>query len=201
MTWMLTALIGASLGYALVQVLFIRCFYPKSPVRLANLQWQGWVPRWLDTQLASTAERLIISIQLGRLIQERLLDGKTRQAADQWITQKVGDYLTHTLPVKWPMISMLIGEKTHDKVKQALSDYLQENWDNQIQSLGEQHLSETALRQYVKQFVQSVDTSKWKDQFEVAAQNWKRRILLIAMPLGALLAILGKLIYQALISG
>lgn len=56
-------------------------------------------------------KEIINSLQLGERIRERLLDGKTREAVDQWLTEQVGQYLTNTLPSKWPMISMLIGEK------------------------------------------------------------------------------------------
>ncbi|MEY4892890.1 MAG: hypothetical protein RIQ34_1502, partial [Bacteroidota bacterium] len=92
MTWMLTAFIGALLGYALVQVLYLFTFYPKKSIRIAFWDCQGWIPRWFDQKMTIAVKEIIISLQLGERIRERLLDGKTREAVDQWLTEKVGQY-------------------------------------------------------------------------------------------------------------
>lgn len=199
MTWLLTAFIGAFFGFILVQVIYFLSFYPKKPIRFCFFTWQGWIPRWIIQNLPSALENLLISARIGQMIEERLLDEKTRQATDHWITAQVGDYLTHTLPVKWPMISLLVGEKTHDKIKQALSDYLLENWDKNVKSLGNEHLSDNAVRKHVQNFMQNSDAGKWVLLIEEAAGKWKLRILLITLPLGALMALLGKILFQALI--
>lgn len=199
MSWLLTAFIGASLGFILIQVIYFLSFYPKKPIRFSFFTWQGWIPRWINHNLPSAIENLLISAHVGQRIQEQLLDQKTRQATDLWITTMVGDYLTHTLPVKWPMISMLVGEKTHDKIKQALSDYLLENWDKNVKSLGNEHLSDNSIRKHVRNFMQNSDAGKWVLLIEEAAGKWKLRILLITIPLGALMAVLGQILFQALL--
>jgi hypothetical protein len=200
MTWILTAFIGSFLGYVLIQVLYLISFYPKKSIRIAFWDWQGWIPRWYDQKMTIAVKEIIISLQLGERIRERLLDGKTREAVDQWLTEKVGQYLTNTLPSKWPMISMLIGEKTHEKVKQALSDYLFEHWQTNIESMSQNQLSDAALSKQIDGFLTSADTKNWYAKIEELAAKWKPRLLLISLPLGAGMAVLGKLIHHSLLS-
>lgn len=90
--------------------------------------------------------------------------------------------------------------KTHEKVKQALSEYLIEHWETNINSFSKNQLSEIAILNQVDGFFASADTRKWYVQFELMAAKWKYRFLMISLPLGAGMAVLGKLIHHSLLS-
>lgn len=200
MTWIGTAFVGALLGWWLVTLLFFFCFQPKKPIRLANFVWQGLVPRWLNRNLIPTLASWVHALKPSQEIQKRLLAPETRMAVDHWITQQADLYLTHTLPAKWPMISMLIGDKTQEKVRQALSEFLAENWEKNIDSLTQKHLTEAALCARLESLLQTEDVAGWTVRIEQAATRLKRGLLLISIPTGALLAIAGRFLHQLLLS-
>ena len=200
MTWIGTAFVGALLGWWLVLVLFFFCFQPKKPIRLGNFLWQGLVPRWIDRNLTPTLESWVISLNPSQEIKKLLLAPETRMTVDHWITAQADQYLTHTLPAKWPRISMLIGDKTQEKVRQALSEYLAENWEKNIDSIRQKHLTERALCARLESLLKTNDVAGWTARIEQAVSRSKRGLLLISIPTGAGVAIAGRLLHQLLLS-
>ncbi len=199
MPWILTAFVGALLGWCVVQFFYLFVLYPIVPVRIGPWTWQGLLPRWLKHHLVPFLEKSVRSLHPGERIRERLSSNETRTQAERWLIGQADQYLTETVPAKWPMIALLIGEKTQEKVRQALSQHLSEHWQSNIDTLGREQLSDSAIAGYLQHILHTEDLTGWFNRIRVILAGWKIRLLVFSTIAGATLAILGKILYQLLL--
>lgn len=200
MPWILTAFVGALLGWCFVQTFFFFVLHPVVPVRVGPWTWQGLLPRWLKHNLVPFLEKSVRSLQPGERIRERLSSMETRTQAERWLIGQADQYLTETVPAKWPMIALLIGEKTQDKVRQALTQHLSEHWQSNIDTLSREQLSDPAIAGYLQHILHTDDQTGWFNRIREILAGWKSRMLVFSMLAGAALALLGKLLYQLLLN-
>ena len=145
MNWILTALIGAFLGSIAWLLFYSFLCSPRSPKQMGRFTWIGFIPRWVQKSLPGQLQNRLLNLHLSETLCQVLQQPSTRVQVSDWLGNRVHDYITHTLPQKWPMLSMLIGEKTSDKVKTALREYLEENWNAQVEKLAAEELSNEKL--------------------------------------------------------
>lgn len=131
-------------------------------------------------------------------IKAQLVKPETKEQAATWLLEQVNRYLSVTVPEKWPMLSLLIGDKTHDKIQKAISEHLQDNWDGMVDSLCRQQLSDEQIAALVRStlFEQQIDAIK-----ELAREKAKKYMIRIApflLLFSVLIAILGRMIYLTL---
>jgi uncharacterized membrane protein YheB (UPF0754 family) len=119
--WVLIPVISAFTGWLANRILVKMLFYPKEPRKIFGFTIQGIIPK----KQAQLVEKL------GKLVSEELFSFAdiTQKAVDPVHFQKlmplieehVDDFLRVKLPVKMPMISMFIGDKTINELKTVFS--------------------------------------------------------------------------------
>lgn len=101
------------------RVLLIFLFSPLKPVSLAGMKIQGLLPRyriqliretgvWINTQLIPTLK-----------LEEKLIAPENLEKLMPVIEEHIDDFLRHKLTQEMPMISMFIGDKTINKLKET----------------------------------------------------------------------------------
>lgn len=187
MTWILTAIIGACLG---------ACVWAVGGWVLTSF----FLPNWFRHRAPNLLIAEIIQLQPSHSIEQFLLRPQLQDQVDQWLGAQVDQYLTVVVPEKWPMVSLLIGDKTRDKVRQALSDYLRDHWNQNIKSLSREHLTDAQIAQQIVMLSKLDDPTRWTNRFDALLKKQAGWILLFSIGLGAGLSLLGRLIFKMLIS-
>ena len=145
-------------------------------------------------------EKWIRKLHPAPYIESQLNQSKTRDQVDQWLNKQISDYLTHTVPQKWPMLSMLIGEKTQDKIQQALSAHLEEKWEEITRGICKNHLSDERLTEILLQQLTHENKAFLATHAWLVIKRAILRLTPILLALGSLLAVAGRLLYQTLSS-
>lgn len=201
MTWIPTALTGALLSGFLLLLVALLLRYPSPPVRIGPWKWTGLIQYWVHYKFTGHLSGWIQLIRPSEQILSLLQRPSTRDQVERWLTRQADQYLTVTVPQKWPMLSLLIGDKTQEKVRVALSSHLQENWDASVNGLCEEYLSNEQLSALL---IEAISSKKVLDAMTAHIWSVIKKLLIRWSPfiilLGALLAILGRLIHQCFTS-
>lgn len=96
------------------------------------------------------------------------------------------------------MLSLLIGDKTTEKVQQALSEYLNENWDSQIEKLCHEELSDEILVARILTMELFTDSTIISNLLLRWVSKWSLRILLVVATFSALMAMAGHWLFLML---
>ncbi len=116
----LLPVISAFIGYITNLVAIKMLFHPKEPVQFLGIAFQGVFPK----------RQKMFAEKLGKLVSDELLsfddiskaftNEEDLNAVVPVLEAKVDDFLRHKLPSEMPMISMFIGDKTVNKMKEVL---------------------------------------------------------------------------------
>ncbi len=200
MTWILTALAGALTGGVCFLLLVFLTRFPHRPIRIGSLVWSGWLAAFTNHQLPKQLIALVMGLRLQEQIRDFLLANSTREAAERWIRSQLSHYLINTLPEKWPMISLMIGEKTQDKVLQAVTDHVQSNWSPSIQQLCSTQLSEQQVQDRLVTLMQLDKPDIWTEILWKSLKKALPRLFVYILLLSSLLALIGKVFYIILLN-
>src|SRR5690348_3637028 len=109
----IAALIGWFTNFIAIQMLF----HPRKKVRVLFWDVQGVFPR----------RQQLVAEKIGKLVGDELLSlhdikesigrPETLAMINQKIELKIDDYLTTTFPAHYPIMSLLLGKKTKERLK------------------------------------------------------------------------------------
>lgn len=198
MNWILTALIGAFLGSICWLTFYSVLRFPSKPVKIGPFTWSGLLTGWVQKYLTAQASEALLQLHPGGKIRELLQAPSTRQRAIDWLSGRVQDYISNTLPQKWPMLSLLIGDKTSEKVQQALSEYLNEHWDDQIEKLTREELSDEKLVARILSMELFTDSNIISNLLLRWLSKRSLWIMLLLATLSALMAMAGRWLFLML---
>ena len=198
MNWILTALIGAFLGSICWLTFYSVLRFPSRPVKIGPFIWSGLLTAWVQKSLTAQAREALLQLHPGAKIRELLQDPSTRQRVINWLSGRVQDYISNTLPQKWPMLSLLIGDKTSEKVQQALSEYLNENWDGQIDKLSREELSDEKLVARILSMELFTNSNIISNLLLRWLSKRSLRIMLLLASISALMAMAGRWLFLML---
>jgi len=196
MNWMLTAGVGAMMGIFTLLFTLLVLRYPRRPIRLGRFQWSGLIDRWTRQQMEKQALALLSSLDLSNQIRSLLLKPNTQEQAERWITDAASRYLTTTLPEKWPMVSMLIGDKTQEKVLNAIREQLRSSWNSSIDQFHQHQLQEENIHKQIIQLTRLNQPAKWNEMIWSFLVKRIFRLLITFLLLGAMMAVLGSFLYN-----
>ncbi|MFN4892660.1 MAG: hypothetical protein ACK5G0_02720 [Bacteroidota bacterium] len=198
MNWILTALIGAFLGSICWLIFYSVLRFPSRPVKIGPFIFSRLLSGWIQKSLTAQARETLLQLHPGGKIRELLQAPTTRERVIDWLSGRVQDYISNTLPQKWPMLSLLIGDKTTEKVQQALSEYLNENWDSQIEKLCHEELSDEILVARILTMELFTDSTIISNLLLRWVSKWSLRILLVVATFSALMAMAGHWLFLML---
>jgi hypothetical protein len=200
MTWILTALAGALTGGFCFLLLVLLTRFPRRPVRIGSLVWSGWLTTFTNHQLPKQLASLVMELRPHEQIRDFLMASPTREAAETWIRSQLSHYLITTVPEKWPMLSLIIGEKTQDKVLTAVSEHIHSNWTPSIQQLCSTQLSEQQVQQRLISIMRLDKPAIWTEILWKSLKKALPRLFGYVLLLSSLLALVGRLCYAILLN-
>jgi len=198
MAWILTALSGALTGVVFCLLLLLMLRYSRTPIVIGPIRWQGLLHHWYRNRLRDYLSSMTRSLDLQAQIRLLLLRDSTREQAEAWLGKQVDAYMTNTLPEKWPMASLLIGEKTQEKVRMALSDHIRTSWQPAMETLMEENLSNEQIRDTILQIAKCDQPEHWSEKTWQFIFSKKWPLLLLFLSVGLLIALINRFIYVLL---
>ncbi len=111
-------LLSALLGWCIVFLGGRYLFFPARPVSFLGLQLQGIIPKRLPVIAAQLKEHISRQLDLGKMLEDKLQDPELFASVKPVIETHIDDFLRHRLKEQMPMISMFIGDKTVQSLKE-----------------------------------------------------------------------------------
>lgn len=199
MSWILTLFVGVVLGLLFSVLILLLVRYPRTPLKIGPLVWSGFLYSWVDKELKNQVRSLLLRLEPQAQIERLLLNPSTLSQVEKWLGEQIDGYVRHTLPEKWPMISMLIGEKTTEKVRNAISEHLHANWEKQIKGLSRQHLTNEQLIDRLNQIGKFDQSEHWSNQLWIPIKRIAPTLVFISGLSGGFLAVMGRFCYELLL--
>lgn len=138
---------------------------------------------------------MLLQLDLSNQIREMLLKPTTQEQAERWVIEAARRYMTSTLPEKWPMVSMLIGDKTQDKVLNAISEQIRSSWESGVNRFCTQQLHPEQIQQQIIHLAKLDKPEHWNDLIWSAINKRIFHLLILAMLYGSVTALLGACLH------
>ncbi len=115
---LLIPLLSCLLGWGIVRFLGWYLFFPQRPAAFLGLQIQGVVPKMLPTIATQLKQHISKELDLSKILDDKLQDPELFGSVKPVIETHIDDFLRHRLKEQMPMISMFIGDKTVQSLKE-----------------------------------------------------------------------------------
>lgn len=162
-TFILIPVISAFIGWITNWVAIKMLFHPRKPVKVLGFTIQGIFPKRQE-QFAA---------RLGKLVSEELLsfddivsriaDPSKMDAVIPMLETRIDTFLRHKLSESFPMISMFIGDKTIDKLKQIFIEELRTTLPDMINQYVGQLKDELNMERIVTEKVKAFSADKLEE--------------------------------------
>lgn len=178
--------------FSLLLILLIR--FPRKSLRVGPFSWMGLLPYWVQNQFKKQVLQVVRTAKLTEQVHHYLLADSTRDLTDRWVQSQIARYLTTTLPEKWPMLSLMIGEKTQDKVCAAVSEHIQSAWTPSLLELQKNHLTPQKFEELLIRIMQLEQTECWTEKIWTSLKQAIPIVMLFFVLAGSTIALLVKLL-------
>src|SRR5687768_9381372 len=118
----IAALIGWFTNWIAIKMLF----HPRKKIRLLFWDVQGVFPKRQHLVAEKIGKMVASELLSVHDIKERITSPGTMAMINQKIEVKLEEYLTTTFPAHYPVMSIFIGKKTRDKLKNDFLDEVDE---------------------------------------------------------------------------
>ena len=199
MTWILTALAGAFIGGFFCFLLTLLTRFPRRSLSVGPFTWTGLLPLLVHNHFKKQVIQAVRSAKLSEQVHGFLLAETTRDLADSWVQSQLARYLKTTLPEKWPMLALMIGEKTQDKIYTAVSEHIQSSWTDSMLQLQQNYLSQQKLEDLLIRIMQVEETERWTEKIWISLQRAIPYVVLVFALVGSIIALLVKLLIPYLL--
>jgi uncharacterized membrane protein YheB (UPF0754 family) len=182
---LLSAFIGWFAIWAIIKILF----HPKKPTKILGFTLQGIFPGKKDQLANKLGQSASTYFSFGEL-EEKIISPATYDKIKPVIEIHIDEFLRHRLGKEMPMISMFIGEKTINKMKEALMKEI----DNLFPQVMKQFAGNLSKEIDVQKMVTSKISAITNEQLESALYGNLSRELRMARIAGAFMGLLVGLI-------
>lgn len=192
MTWIhyiLTLLLSCFTGWFVIWVVIKILFRPHNAVNVAGFKIQGIIP----------ANQQMIAEKIGRLVstelfsfealQEKATDPENFNKLKPEIEEHIDSFLRVRLKDTFPMLSMLIGDKTINQLKTAFLLELQTLFPVVMNSYLTRLENELDLEQQVTQKIAGFSISKTEDLIYKSAKKQLMKVQLLGATIGLLMGL------------
>ncbi|HTB51261.1 MAG TPA: DUF445 family protein [Ferruginibacter sp.] len=137
----ITILLSAFTGWVTTWIAIKMLFHPRKPIKVFGFTIQGIFPK--NQQLIAQKLGQVVSKELLSFdeIEKKITDPDNLQKLKPEIEAHIDNFLRHKLKEVFPMLSMLIGDKTINQLKEAfivelenLFPVLMKNYMNKLQN-------------------------------------------------------------------
>jgi len=125
-TLLLIPFFAAFASWLMVKIAIWSFFRPYKPVKILGIKWQGTLPASRTSFIENAAHILSTEILKSDLINNKLTGVETLQKAMPVIETHIDNFLNKKLKEAIPVISMFVGEKIINQLKELFLEELKE---------------------------------------------------------------------------
>jgi len=125
-TLLLIPFFAAFASWLMVKIAIWSFFRPYKPVNILGIKWQGTLPASRTSFIENAAHILSTEILKSDLINNKLTGVETLQKAMPVIETHIDNFLNKKLKEAIPVISMFVGEKIINQLKELFLEELKE---------------------------------------------------------------------------
>jgi len=125
-TLLLIPFFAAFASWLIVKITIWSFFRPYIPVNILGIRWQGTLPKLRTSFIENAAQTLSIEILKSDLINSKLTGVETLEKAMPVIETHIDNFLNKKLKEAIPVISMFVGEKIINQLKELFLEELKE---------------------------------------------------------------------------
>jgi uncharacterized membrane protein YheB (UPF0754 family) len=195
MAWLLLIPLTEAFACWLVFKLFITFpFHPVKPISIAGIKIQGILP----------AKQKALANRIGKLVAEnffsadeigkKITDPANLQKIMPAIEEHIDDFLRNKLKKEMPVISMFIGDKTVNSLKQVFMNELQDLFPQIMSKMATNFTSDLNIAELVTSKISSISLPEIEKQFR---QNFSKELRLAGLAsasIGLLIGFIAALI-------
>jgi len=186
----ISALIGWFTNFIAVKMLF----HPREPVRLAWFHFQGIFPK-RQHQIAENLGKVVATELLStHELKDKLLKPENIKAVHNSIAFRLHQYLSDSLPQKYPMIALIVSGKTKDKVMDEVMREIYNMTPSVIDELMEKVDQSVNIEAMVRDKVSQFPASRLEDMLHQLLKKEFRFIEWIGAILGFIIGCLQLLL-------
>lgn len=123
---LLVPLVASLASWLMIRFAIKNIFRPHKPIRIAGFTFQGVLPKARPAIAAQAAHAISREILQSAFINEKLSGPETLEKAMPVIETHIDNFLNHKLKEAIPVISMFIGEKITNQLKELFLEELKE---------------------------------------------------------------------------
>ncbi|QEC68854.1 hypothetical protein FRZ67_16640 [Panacibacter ginsenosidivorans] len=189
-TLLLVPFVAALLSWLMIKFAVRSIFRPFKVINIAGIRWRGLLPKVKEGMTVSIAHAVNIEILNSSFINEKLTGPETLEKAMPAIEAHIDNFLDHKLKEAIPVISMFIGEKITNQLKELFLEELKELFPSVMsQFIG--NLSQSSeLEKEIVLKLQSVSIEKTEALFYKNFRKTIRRIEVVFAISGLLAGII-----------
>ena len=197
MSWLkiiLPVLLSACTGWLVISILIKCLFRPLKPKKIAGVKIQGIIParqQMLAAKIGELVSKELISFSA---LQEKITDPENFNALKPEIEKHIDSFLRERLKSTFPMLGMLIGDKTINQLKSAfmlelesLFPVLMKNYITRLQN-------DLQIEKTVTEKIAAISMEKTEKMFYLAAKKQLIYIQLGGAAMGLLMGLLHLLL-------
>ncbi len=169
--YIIPVLLSAFTGWVTTWIAIKMLFHPRRPVRILGLTIQGIFPknqRLIAQKLGQVVGKELLSF--GE-IEQKITKPENLQKLRPEIEKHIDMFLREKLPVVFPMLSMFIGDKTIDKLKEAFLTELEALFPVLMKNYMGQLQQELDLEKIVTEKVASFSSEKLENILQQITQK------------------------------
>ena len=123
---LLIPLIPAVTAWLMIRFVVRTIFKPVKPVSIAGFSFQGIIPKNRERLTTSLAKAICTELFRSDLLQKKLTEAETLNKTLPLIESHIDNFLNHKLKTAIPVISMFVGEKIIQQLKELFIEELKE---------------------------------------------------------------------------
>jgi uncharacterized membrane protein YheB (UPF0754 family) len=183
--YILPLLLSAFTGWFVIWLIIKMLFRPHKPISLAGFKIQGVLP----------ANQQLIAEKIGKLVsaefsfdalQQKVTDPENFNKLKPEIEKHIDSFLRERLKETFPMLSMLIGDKTITQLKTAFLIELETLFPVLMSSYITNLQKDFNIEKQVTEKIASFSISKIEDQIYISAKKQLLKVQLLGAAIGLL---------------
>lgn len=183
--YILPLLLSAFTGWFVIWLIIKMLFRPHKPISLAGFKIQGVLP----------ANQQLIAEKIGKLVsaefsfdalQQKVTDPENFNKLKPEIEKHIDSFLRERLKETFPMLSMLIGDKTITQLKTAFLTELETLFPVLMSSYITNLQKDFNIEKQVTEKIASFSISKIEDQIYISAKKQLLKVQLLGGAIGLL---------------
>ena len=194
----LPILLSAFTGWVVIWILIKCLFRPLQPIKIGGIKIQGIIPAQQQIMAAEIGELVSKELISFSAMQEKITNPENFNALKPEIEKHIDSFLRDRLKSTFPMLGMLIGDKTINQLKSAFMLELESLFPVLMKSYITKLQNDLQIEKTVTEKISAISMEKMEKMFYQAAKNQLIYIQLTSAAIGLVMGLLHLLLNSQL---